>query len=110
MEVNEEWKISAQEVPPVKTEEVQTTTCNEKYINIINKIGDYLKIPLMKILDCSAFFICIYLAAWYLNATNPNFHFDLTALKDFYILVIGKEAFQHGVNSMFNSNKGEMPK
>jgi len=80
-----------------------------KIIDIITKIGNYLKIPLMKLLNCTAFFIIVYLIAWITNAIYNNIHFDLESLRNFYIMVIGREATVHGINSIYNSDKGQMP-
>jgi len=37
-------------------------------------------------------------------------HFDLSNLTNFYMLIVGKQAAQHGIDSVFNSARGEDPK
>lgn len=81
----------------------------DKIIAYINKISDFIKIPLMKIINYSSFFITAYLIGWTLNAIYPNLHFDLDSLRDFYFMIIGKDTVIHSVNSVFNSDKGQMP-
>lgn len=77
--------------------------------DIINQIGIFLKNLLLKITDTTIFFVCVYLVGWTLNAIYPNVHFDLVSLKEFYLMIIGKDTIIHGVNSFVNSPKGEMP-
>jgi hypothetical protein len=95
----DEQKISAED----------PNTPRGKIISAITKIGEYLKIPILSVLNCTAFFVVVYLTGWVLNAIYPNIHFDLTSLRDFYLMVIGKQTLEHSVNSVFNSNKGAMP-
>ena len=88
---------------------VPEPTKRDKVISVINQVGGYLKIPLLKILNCTAFFIVIYLVGWCLNAMYSTIHFDLTALRDFYIMIAGKDVATHSVNSIFNSARGQDP-
>jgi len=106
--------VEVQEIstsPSIPEEDpVDPNSTRGKIIAFINKAGGYLKIPLLKMLNCTAFFVIIYLLGWFLNAIYANLHFDLASLRDFYLIVIGKQGLDHGVNSIFNSNKGVMPK
>ena len=77
-----------------------------KVLIYIEKIGKYLKIPLLSLLTCSGFFILIYLIAWTLNAMHSDMHFDLNSLRDFYLYVIGAKSVDHGVDSIFNTPRG----
>lgn len=86
----------------------ETKSKRQAIIDGINKVGAFLKIPLLKILNTTAFFSAIYLGLLILNGIY-EFHFDLSAVKDFYLLLLGKQTADHGINSIFNSNKGEMP-
>ena len=96
-----------EQVTPVAEEPPREETKREKVIAMITKVGNYLKIPLLKILNCSAFFIIVYLIGWVLNGVYNTLHFDLTALRDFYLMVIGKDVATHSVNSIFNSGFGQ---
>ena len=82
---------------------------NSKYGQVmiqVEKLGKYLKIPLLSLLTCSGFFILVYLIAWTLNAMHSDMHFDLNSLRDFYLYVIGAKSVDHGVNSIFNTPRG----
>jgi hypothetical protein len=57
----------------------------------------------------STFFILIWMIAWILNGYH-GYKFDLKTLQDFYMFVLSQLNITHGINSIFNSNKGEMPK
>lgn len=96
-----------EQVTPVAEEPPREETKREKVIAMITKVGNYLKIPLLKILNCTAFFIIVYLIGWVLNGVYNTLHFDLTALRDFYLMVIGKDVATHSVNSIFNSDRGQ---
>ena len=112
-EVTTDIPVEGQETTPsqnIQEDPVDPTSTRGKAIAFINKAGCYLKIPLLKMLNCTAFFVIIYLLGWFLNAIYANLHFDLASLRDFYLMVIGKQSIDHGVNSIFNSNKGVMPK
>lgn len=74
----------------------------------LNKIVEKLKPYVVGILSCSVFFIAVYLIGWILNGAYAM-HFDLNALQNFYITVIGKQAVDHSINSIFNSPRGEAP-
>ena len=50
----------------------------------------------------------IYLAAWSLNGF-AGMHFSCSDLITFYSVIVLKNLGQHGINSIFNSNRGEMP-
>lgn len=81
----------------------------EKTVSVINKVGSFLHIPLLKMVNTTGFFIAVYLAGWSINAIYSNIHFDLASLRDFYLMIIGKDVATHGVNSLLNSPKGLMP-
>lgn len=101
--------IDVPDEQPSAQQPVQEPTKRDKVIAVINSIGGYLKIPLLKILNCTAFFIVIYLIGWCLNGLYTSLHFDLTALRDFYLMVAGKDVATHSVNSIFNSDRGKDP-
>jgi predicted phage tail protein len=58
---------------------------------------------------CTAFFVIIYLVAWSCNAIYA-LKFDLGALQSMYLTVIMPMLLKHGTDSIYNSNKGDMPK
>ena len=74
----------------------------------MNNIWARVKPWLTEIVSCTAFFVAVYLIAWILNGIKGT-HFDLSNLTNFYLLVIGKQQVQHGIDSIFNSNRGESP-
>lgn len=80
-----------------------------KFLAAMNTLGKYLKVPINALFKCTGFFIFVYLVAWTLNAIYSNIHFDLSAIRDFYLMVIGKNLGEHGINSLLNSDKGQMP-
>ena len=81
----------------------------DKFVAGITTLGKYIKVPLDAIFRCTGFFILVYLIAWTLNAFYSNIHFDLTAIRDFYIMVVTRNLGEHGINSLFNSDRGQMP-
>ena len=95
----------------VSTEVADTATEDKrsKIISAINKVGAYLKIPLLKIINCTAFFVVVFLVAWILNGMYNNFHFDLSSLTNFYLLIVGKQTASHTIDSVFNSDRGQPP-
>jgi len=98
------------EKEPDSSEQVVEPTEKEKITKGINMVGDYLHIPLLKILNGTSFFIVIYITAWTLNSLYPTLvHFDLPELRAFYIMLIGKQTAEHTVNSIFNSAKDKYP-
>lgn len=95
----------------VSTEVADTATEDKrsKIISAINKVGAYLKIPLLKIINCTAFFVVVFLVAWILNGMYNNIHFDLSSLTNFYLLIVGKQTASHTIDSVFNSDRGQQP-
>ena len=95
----------------VSTEVADTATEDKrsKIISAIDKVGAYLKIPLLKIINCTAFFVVVFLVAWILNGMYNNIHFDLSSLTNFYLLIVGKQAANHTIDSVFNSDRGQPP-
>ena len=73
-----------------------------------NTIWLKIKPALMEIVSCTAFFVAVYLIAWLCNGLY-QMHFDLNNLTNFYMLIIGKQTAQHGIDSVFNSARGEDP-
>jgi len=69
---------------------------------------DEIKGFLYGLLTCTSFFIAVYLVAWCGNGIY-SFHFDLASLQNFYMLIVGKQLGIHGLDSIFNTIKGEMP-
>jgi hypothetical protein len=74
----------------------------------MNDIWTKVKPWLTEIVSCTAFFVAIYLVAWIANGIKGT-HFDLSNLTNFYLMVIGKQQVQHGIDSIFNSSRGENP-
>lgn len=95
----------------VSTEVADTATEDKrsKIISAIDKVGAYLKIPLLKIINCTAFFVVVFLVAWILNGMYNNIHFDLSSLTNFYLLIVGKQTASHTIDSVFNSDRGQPP-
>jgi hypothetical protein len=52
--------------------------------------------------------LAIWLVAWTLNALK-NTHFDLNSLRDMYIWLMTQLNATHAINSVFNSQRGNMP-
>jgi len=75
----------------------------------MNNIWIKVKPWLTKIVGCTAFFVAVYLIAWLCNGLY-QMHFDLSNLTNFYMVIIGKQTAQHGIDSVFNSARGEDPK
>lgn len=73
-----------------------------------NKIWEKLKPWLIDLISCTAFFIVVYLIAWILNGLYQT-KFDLSNLTNFYLMVVGKQQVQHGIDSIFNSQRGQNP-
>lgn len=57
----------------------------------------------------TATFTLLMLGAWYWNAVHGT-KFDLRQLQDIYIWLMTQLNATHAINSIFNSQKGEMPK
>ena len=95
----------------VSTEVADTATEDKrsKIIYVIDKVGAYLKIPLLKIINCTAFFVVVFFVAWILNGMYNNIHFDLSSLTNFYLLIVGKQTASHTIDSVFNSDRGQPP-
>jgi len=53
-------------------------------------------------------FLAIWLVAWTLNALK-NTHFDVNSLRDMYIWLMTQLNATHAINSVFNSQRGNMP-
>ena len=75
---------------------------------ILNNIWLKVKPWLANLAGCTAFFVLIYLIAWVVNGIY-QFHFDLNSLQNFYLMVVAKQQVQHGIDSVFNSQRGEQP-
>ena len=106
MPIVEEVKVDvAPEKTPLDTFEVKRA----QTISTINKIGAYLKIPLLQIMNTTAFFFLLFVIALTLNAIYSNIHFDLSSIKEFYLVIVGKQTVEHGLNSVYNSDRGKMP-
>lgn len=73
-----------------------------------NKIWEKVKPWLIDLISCTAFFIVVYLIAWVLNGLYST-KFDLSNLTNFYLMVVGKQQVQHGIDSIFNSQRGQTP-
>jgi hypothetical protein len=56
----------------------------------------------------TSFFIFIWLISWTLKAIK-GYNFDLNALKDIYVWLMTQLNLTHGIDSVFNSPRGEMP-
>ena len=106
MPIVEEVKV---EVAPEKTPLDAFEAKRQQTINTINKVGSYFKIPLLKIVNTTAFFLLLFVIALTLNAIYSNIHFDLSSIKEFYLVIVGKQTVEHGLNSIYNSDKGKMP-
>jgi hypothetical protein len=50
----------------------------------------------------------IYLVAWFFNG-YLGYHFSCSDLITFYSIIVMKNLGSHTINSVFNSNRGEMP-
>ena len=74
----------------------------------MNKIWERIKPWLINLMSCTAFFIAVYLVAWIVNGLY-QMHFDLSNLTNFYMLIVGKQTAQHGIDSVFNSARGQDP-
>ncbi|WP_196606484.1 hypothetical protein [Pectinatus frisingensis] len=74
----------------------------------MKKIWEKIKPWLIDLISCTAFFIVIYLVAWTFNGIKGT-HFDLSNLSNFYLMIVGKQTAQHGIDSIFNSPKGQQP-
>ena len=108
---DETKSLPSVEQKTVSTEVADTATEDKrsKIISAIDKVGAYLKIPLLKIINCTAFFVVVFLVAWILNGMYNNIHFDLSSLTNFYLLIVGKQTASHTIDSVFNSDRGQPP-
>ena len=75
---------------------------------ILNNIWLKVKPWLANLAGCTAFFVLIFLAAWIINGIYQT-RFDLASLQNFYLMVVAKQQVQHGIDSVFNSQRGELP-
>ena len=75
---------------------------------ILNNIWLKAKPWLANLAGCTAFFVLIFLAAWIINGIYQT-RFDLASLQNFYLMVVAKQQVQHGIDSVFNSQRGEQP-
>ena len=50
----------------------------------------------------------IYLVSWFFNG-YLGMHFSCSDLITFYSVIVLKNLGQHGINSVFNSSRGEFP-
>ncbi len=75
---------------------------------ILNNIWLKVKPWLANLAGCTAFFVLIFLAAWIINGIYQT-RFDLASLQNFYLMVVAKQQVQHGIDSVFNSQRGEQP-
>ena len=89
--------------------EIEQDSKYTKFVKTVTAIGKYIKVPIDALFKCTGFFIFVYLVAWILNAIYSNIHFDLGAIRDFYLMVVGKNLGEHGINSLLNSDRGAMP-
>ena len=76
----------------------------------MSHILDYIKSKHLTELSIATILLSIiYLAGWFLNG-YLGMHFSCSDLITFYSVIILKNLGQHGINSVFNSQKGEMPR
>ncbi|MGL5271292.1 MAG: hypothetical protein ACRC7I_12370 [Selenomonadaceae bacterium] len=74
----------------------------------MNNIWGKVKPWLINLISCTAFFVLIFLVAWVINGIYQT-RFDLASLQNFYLMVVAKQQVQHGIDSVFNSARGEQP-
>lgn len=75
----------------------------------MNKILAWLKQHNLTELSIATILLSIiYLAAWFLNG-YLGYHFSCSDLITFYSVIVLKNLGSHTINSVFNSNRGEMP-
>ena len=75
----------------------------------MNKIKNWLKEHNLTELSVATILLSIiYLVAWFFNGF-AGMHFSCSDLITFYSVIILKNLGSHTINSVFNSNRGEMP-
>ena len=75
----------------------------------MNSIKNWLKEHNLTELSVATILLSIiYLAGWFCNG-YLGYHFSCSDLISFYSIVILKNLGQHGINSVFNSPRGEQP-
>ena len=75
----------------------------------MNNILDWLKQHNLTELSVATILLSIvYLAAWFCNG-YLGMHFSCSDLISFYSVIVLKNLGSHGINSIFNSSRGEMP-
>ena len=75
----------------------------------MNKIKNWIKQHNLTELSVATILLSIiYLVAWFFNG-YLGYHFSCSDLISFYSIIILKNLGQHGINSIFNSQRGEMP-
>ena len=75
----------------------------------MSKIMDWIKQHNLTELSVATILLSIiYLVAWFCNG-YIGMHFSCSDLITFYSVIVLKNLGQHGINSVFNSNRGEMP-
>ena len=75
----------------------------------MSHILDYIKSKHLTELSIATILLSIiYLAGWFCNG-YLGMHFSCSDLITFYSVIILKNLGQHGINSVFNSQKGEFP-
>lgn len=76
----------------------------------MSKILDWLKEHNLTELSVATILLSIiYLVAWFFNG-YLGMHFSCSDLITFYSVIVLKNLGEHGINSVFNSQKGEMPR
>lgn len=75
----------------------------------MNRIWETLKPWAINLISYTAFFIVIFLAAWFSNGYYGT-HFDLTALMSFYGVLVAKNVGIHITDSVYNSPRDQSPK
>ena len=75
----------------------------------MGKILDWMKQHNLTELSIATILLSIiYLVTWFCNG-YLGMHFSCSDLITFYSVIVLKNLGQHGINSVFNSNRGEMP-
>ena len=94
----------------IKIPELPEPTRYDKIRKHFDSLTRYIRIPLDAMFNYNGFFILIYIIGWTINGLYKDINFDLTALRDFYIMVVAKQLGEHGIDSFVNSPRGEAPK
>ena len=75
----------------------------------MSKILDWMKQHNLTELSIATILLSIiYLVAWFFNGF-AGYHFSCSDLITFYSVIVLKNLGVHGINSVFNSQKGEFP-